>query len=90
MQLRTWTDNTVQLQEQLLDAKDRIGELEEINERHQDEIAALKADIASRPTSADGVGSTDTAIEALRKRNEELEKVTRSTLALLDLADKPG
>lgn len=66
-----------QLQEQLLDAQDKIGELEEINERHKDEIAALKAELAARPTvdTTSSASHATSALEALRARNEELEKV---------------
>jgi len=62
-----------QIQEQLLDAQDKVGELEEVNERQRDEIAALKARLAA--ASQDGHHGSDEAMEALRQRNAELEKV---------------
>jgi glutamine amidotransferase PdxT len=62
-----------------LDAQDRIGELEEINERQRDDIAALEAELAARPggnATTDQSAAPDAAMETLRKRIEELERVS--------------
>lgn len=44
-----------------------------MNERQRDEIAALRAQLAA--ASQDGHHGSDEAMEALRQRNAELEKV---------------
>lgn len=80
-----------QLQEQLLDAQDRIGELEEINERQRDDIAALEAELAARPGGSVPIamtGSSDAAMETLKKRIEELEKVRKVLAASQQLSSQ--
>jgi hypothetical protein len=64
------------LQEQLLDSQDRVAELEELCEKQQDEVASLKAQLAARGSSNAQSDLPDTAMQALQKRNEELERVS--------------
>lgn len=73
------------LQEQLLDAQDRLGEIEELSERQREEIAALKARLASQPASMSGIDSSDAAVETLKQRNQELEKACPSFFWFVDL-----
>ena len=70
-----------------MDAQDRIGELEEINERQRDDMAALEAELAARPDGSVPIattGSSDAAMDTLKKRIGELEKVRPLHLLMLN------